>query len=555
MVATLAVAALRCAPVEPLPQQDETIVENVPGALVVTSPARASFVESDKVKVVEVRGTGATAALVVNGAKAEVAEDGSFRALVKPSVGLNVVVAQDGASRLETPFLYGHFASAERMVPGAIAIDIGAAGFSAPPPAASLTTITNLALRGRDLIAPMKGQTFSGSVVGATWSFQVTGGRHGLPLVAFSAGAGGPDVAATVRDVAVEGLLTIGALGFDTTRAISITVDRALVSGATALYVDEDKGELRADIPTASVTLDGFRTDANNFGFPCCVDSVMSRFLRPKVESTIRDGLREEIPKALALTLHGIGLPKTLDLSALGMKKAIAIESRLDGGSFDAKGATLSASVLFGGKPEPGSIGERAPGWLELGRRVELGKDRSAAFGASLSIDAVNQLLFAAWGTGALSIELTKPIVMKLAPQLPPFVSFADSGALRIGLGEVLASRNGEGAPFAAVSVVQEVVPTTEGDAVVLAPKGAPQISITWLTGGAPGSGNNAIADAAREQIARALVPMRFPLPRLALDALGAGFSGQFLGVSAPTLGVDAATARVSAAGSMVLLR
>src|SRR4051812_15326276 len=88
---TLAVFGLRCSSEEP-PRAPDNIVENEPGALVITSPARGAFLVDDG-KAVEVRGTGATPGITVNGAAAEVAPDGSFRTTVKPSPGLNLVIA------------------------------------------------------------------------------------------------------------------------------------------------------------------------------------------------------------------------------------------------------------------------------------------------------------------------------------------------------------------------------------------------------------------------------------------------------------------------------
>ena len=198
---TLAASATACSSEEPALAHDETVVESHPGTLVVTTPARAAFLEDDGSAVVEVSGTGATSALTVNGERADVAADGTFHAKVKPAKGLNLVVALDGESRLETPFLFGHFLPANTPVAHAVALEVGAFGIAATAPAASLESVTNLALAKRDLIGAFKGQSFGGTVTGATWTFAVTGGSNGAANVTLAAVAKGLGVNAAVKDV------------------------------------------------------------------------------------------------------------------------------------------------------------------------------------------------------------------------------------------------------------------------------------------------------------------------------------------------------------------
>jgi hypothetical protein len=553
LAAMLAGSALHCSSEEPAPH-DENLVVSHPSALVITSPARAAFIEDDG-SPVEIRGTGATSALTINGERAEVAADGSFRAKVSPAKGLNLVVALDGDSRLETPFLFGHFVSAETPVKQAVALDVGSRGISGLAPAASLESVTNLALAKRDLIGSLKGQSFAGTVTGATWTFAVTGGGNGAATVGFAAVAKGLGVDAAVKDVIVDGRLSIKALGLTYARDVRITVDRAVVTGDVELAVDDAKGALTAAMPTAEAKLDGFRFDTDNAGFPCCVDSIITGVMKPKVEAAIRDGIRQEVPKAVQLTLDGIGIPKQLDFAAAGVALHIPTATRFDGASFDLNGGTITASTLFGGKPAPGTPGARAPGWLALGRAYAEPPARAPVLGVSFSIDAVNQLMFAAWGSGALAFTFPEPLSAKLTPSLPPIVSVADSGALRVGLGEIVVQRTSSATPLAAVTILQDVVPSGDHDALVLTPKGEPTISVTYLTDDSVGSGgSNLIAAAAKDQLGKFLKPFRIPVPKFALDRLGAGFAGQSLAIESPSVVVDKKTGRVGASGTMTLV-
>lgn len=553
LAVALAASALHCSSEEPASPQDENVVVSHPSALVITSPARAAFIEDDG-SPVEIRGTGATSALTINGERAEVAADGSFHAKVSPAKGLNLVVARDGDARLETAFLFGHFVSAETPVKQAVALDVGSRGISAVAPAASLESVTNLALAKRDLIGSFKGQSFSGTVTGATWTFAVTGGGNGAATVAFAARAKGLGVDAAVKDVVVDGRLTLKALGLTYARDVRITITRAVVTGDVELAVDDAKGALTAAMPTAETKLDGFRFDTDNAGFPCCVDSIITGVMKPKVEAAIRDGIRQEVPKAVQLTLDGIGIPKQLDFAAAGVALHIPTATRFDGASFDLGGGTITASTLFGGKPAPGTPGARAPGWLALGQAYAEPAARAPVLGVSFSIDAVNQLMFAAWGSGALSIAFPEPLSAKLTPSLPPIVAVSESGALRVGLGEIVVQRTTSTTPLAAVTILQDVVPSGDHDALVLTPKGEPTISVTYLTDDNVGSGSNLIAAAAKDQLGKFLKPFRIPVPKFALDRLGAGFVGQSLAIESPSVVVDKKTGRVGASGVMTLV-
>src|SRR6185369_7164300 len=76
---TLAVLGINCSSEEPAPKPDDGVTEAHPGNLVITSPERAAFIEgaTDRSGSVEVRGTGVTSELTINGQRAEVAADGS----------------------------------------------------------------------------------------------------------------------------------------------------------------------------------------------------------------------------------------------------------------------------------------------------------------------------------------------------------------------------------------------------------------------------------------------------------------------------------------------
>jgi hypothetical protein len=271
------------------------------------------------------------------------------------------------------------------------------------------------------------------------------------------------------------------------------------------------------------------------------------------VELAIRDGIRDQLPKAVALSLEGVGVPKQIDFAAAGFAVKLPVATRFDGVAFDANGATITASVLFGGAFPSGTPAAKAPGWLAMGAPYSEPQSRAPVLGVSFAIDAVNQLLFATWGSGSLAYTAPAPLSAKLTAALPPVISIGDGGAVKLGIGEILVQREGSDQPLAAVTVLADVVPSGDRDALVLTPKGEPTVSITWLSDGIVASGRNLVAVAAKEQLNKLLQPFRVPVPKVALEALGAGFAGQSLAIESPSVVADKKTGRITASGAMVL--
>jgi hypothetical protein len=107
---------------------------------------------------------------------------------------------------------------------------------------------------------------------------------------------------------------------------------------------------------------------------------------------------------------------------------------------------------------------------------------------------------------------------------------------------------------MAAVTVMQDIAPSGDADALVLTPKGDPKISISWLTDEIAVGAREIIAVAAQEQLGKFLKPFRIPVPKFALDKLGAGFAGQSLAITSPSVVVNK-NGRVLASGEITLAR
>lgn len=533
--------------------------DNVPGSLVITSPERAAFIKQTSAPL-EIKGTGATPALTINGEPANVAPDGSFTATLRPEPGLNLILASDGDARLEQAFLYGKFESLTTPVPQGVAVSMNAAGVGAKSPSTSLTTVINEALRGRDLIAGVRGQSMSGSSGPFNWSYRVTNARYASVAVSLGARSGGVNATAVVNDVSVTGTITVKApLGISYSRSVTLRAGKTTLAGPVALAVDKASGGMKVSMSNPSTKLEGFRFDSNNAGLPCCVDSLMTNFLRPRVEKALRDGVRQHLPKALEVSLEGLGLPKTLDLSKAGVPKPVPIKTRFDGGEFQSNGMSISASVLFGGafaKDEPGAA---APGWLRLGKTFT--PKRTRPIGASFAVDAVNQLFLTAWGTGAFErapVDAAPLAAIKVDAGLPPILDVTDDGAVSVTLAEIGIEAMAAGERIrTAITVGQAVTPSAQGQTLVFTPKGEPTIAITWLE--APEVIDPAIRDAiapvAKGLVTAFLKPVKLPFPRFSLNAAGGGLAGKSLVITTPKVAVDPAAARLGVEGGLRLER
>ena len=557
--AAIAFSALNCASGED-PSGVEgaaTVRDNIPGTLVITSPERAAFIAKTD-GALEIVGTGASTALTVNGKSVKVDADGSFKARMIPEPGLNVIVAVDGDSRLETPFVYGNFAPFDEQVPHAVAVNVGAKAIHGAPPVASLTTIANMVLKDQNLVGLLEGQNFAGEFAGANFNYRIDRATVGAMRIDLDTSASGLGVKAVVDRLAVKGNLTIR-FGFTKTDDVTISVNKGTVTGDAKLAVND--GVIGGEVPDAEVKIDGFKYDSNNAGFPCCVDGIITNVIQGRIEGVLRDAIRNEVPKAVKLTLEGMGLPTELDLTGIGFAKPIPLASRFDSLDFSTDGGTLTASLLFGRTFEPNEPGSRAPGWLKLGdaslaRKMTVGD----GLGVSFSLDSINQLFFALWGSGSLARPMPNfdPLSdIQITPELPPMISVTEAGAVRVALGEVKLRAKLSGNPFtAAISIMQDVLPSVEEQTLTLTPQGEPLLSITWLDADAVPEGlRKVVVGVAKGQIATYLKPFHFPIPDIALDALGPSFRDHSLAIQAPKLDIDGPAARLALSGEMLMVR
>jgi hypothetical protein len=543
---------------EPAPGPEVT--ENDPGTLAITSPARGAFLTPTADGLITVEGTGATAALQVGGQPVSPAADGSFVATVPATYGLTLIRVVDGTSAIDVPVLYGNYAPSSATVPQAIAFQVNGSGFfNEDPNRLSLTLLADRALGDVDLLAGLQGQTYSGSSFGADWQFDVWGTQYSVATVELVPHEGGISFYASVGDVFVDGTLTVTVLGVGPSGDVTLSATSAEVVGELELYLD-DHGAVHGWVPRVDAWLNGFAYDSGNAGFPCCVDSIMTGILEPKVQDAAREGVEARLAEDVAFALSQLSLPSSLDLAALGLPAVVGIDKVFDGVGMAGGSLSVSAAARFHHPMAPDDPGSSAPGWLVSGSAPGP-LPTSSSFGMSVSLDALNQALFVAWGQGGLEMGFDTESVghVTLAPRLPPVVLPNGKGGLTAAAGEVVADFAIGGNPVkAAFTIIDDVTlaidPATRG--IALVPSGAPQISITWLEAqGIDPVLLQLVAEGAMSKLPALLAPMTLPLPSIPLGAIASTF-GDATGAIAPgsQVLVDSAASRLTVLGDFEIV-
>ncbi|MBM4374066.1 MAG: hypothetical protein FJ095_03200 [Deltaproteobacteria bacterium] len=548
------VAPVDLAPAEPVVEESE------PAALVIFTPRRGAFLEAAEGETVVVKGVGAAPGLTINGEPVTPNEDGSFSTTVIAERGLNLIRAVDDDGSLDVPFLFGDFAPPSKELASALTVRLNASGFkSSDSKNVTLTRLAQLALDDVDLLASLKGQTFSGTFTGGSWSFKVSSTSYDNAKVTFSPRSGGASFQASVANVRVNGTLTVKVL-FTKTDAATIGLDAATVNGNIDASLAAS-GKLSAKGSGVKTALSGFSYDSNNAGFPCCVDWILTKVMQDNVETAVRDNVKKVLETKVGVALNELGLPSAIDLSPTGFSAKVGIKQRFDAASFSSTGASLSVRAHFSAKVDASDPGADAPGWFELGAKP-LTVSTTSPVGLTVSLDALNQALHAAWAQGGLVRTLEDVPTLgevTLSPALPPIVQLTPQGKLIAAVGEVVIDGALAGKPVrAALSVIDEVTPTLDGAAgkltIVTSPK--PVVSLTWLEA-------EHVAPAVRDlvksmvlgQVPKFLAPLELPLPGIPLAAIAPSQANKVavVGPSA-TLKLDPKTNRAAVQGSLVLV-
>ena len=546
--------------------EDQGIVDKNPGALLVTTPPRATFFAEIDGDTILVEGEGASDALTINGVSVLPAEDGTFSTTVTAAEGLNIIELVDGDSALDVPFLFGEFAHPAEWVPSALSLHVSATGFNDPDPTqVSITNLAQRALDNVDIMEGLVGQGLGGGFGPADFEYVIHEASYSGAQVSFGTLDGGASASASVQDIRIVGKLTIKIdipLLPDPKFSDWITLGADWVNVDAAIGVGYQAGALHAAGTWADAGVGGFYYDADNHGFPCCVDDLITEILRPHVRKGIRQAVETEAAKGITLALEDFGLPTQFDIDTDILSTSLDTQHVLDGGQFEADGAMVSVSAsVYPSEIPDGSPGEHAPGWLKMDSQPEPTTLATTPFGISVALDTINQALYAVWAQGSLDLDVPEvPGIEELHVRLdlPPVLMASPEGRLGIHLGEAIATGVFSGNEVEiAVSFLDEAafLLNHEDHTLAITPSDQPLVSVTWLdAGGITDELRPFVTAAIKGELAGMLGALELPLPEIPLDAIASSLATSHAELGPNTeIQFNAVTQRASLFGSMLI--
>jgi hypothetical protein len=350
---------------------------------------------------------------------------------VKPREGINVlhVEKDEGAETRTTdiPFLFGTFNDERAVVPNAVVVRVGTAGLSsggsvalplpAGPTPLNLSQVASQVLRDQgNLLGRLDGTKksiggfgFSGSVKVVRSSYD-----HRNVTVVVTPRAGGVHLEATMSSVSSLVSWEASVVGLDILHdQIDASIGKVKVSADVDLAYDAATKGIRPtlgahDIRVENVELDSAALGRIPFGLAdgledaiaSGAEALINRFADP-----LLDLVKDRVLPKLSVSLDQFKLPSRLDVPYLG--GSVDIAQSFDGAAFQGNG--LSVSLGAGVFAPPQVNGLAAPGWFSRPSGAA-SFDSAKAFGASLSLDYVNQALFAVWKQGLLNRKLSGPV-------------------------------------------------------------------------------------------------------------------------------------------------
>jgi hypothetical protein len=517
---------------------------------------------------------------------------------VRPHDGVNILQVErgegEGREVTDIPFLFGNFKDPRALVADAIAVRVGGAGMSsgpvrlplpATPSALTLSQIASQSLRDqRNVLAAydgtgqrIEGFGFSGSVkvVRSTYDNRSV-------TVAVTPRAGGVHVEADIASAATVIGWEVGVAGLAFGDEITASVAKVHAGADVDLAYDAGTRSIRGRLGASSVRVEGTHLDSAAlsripFGLADGLEDAISFAAEELINglaAPLLDVIGAAVVPDIAFGIEKLNLPKKIDLPLLG--GSVDLAQSFDGASFDAAGAQISLAAAV--TAPAAETAATAPGFLTrpTGRATF---DRAQPYAASVSVDYVNQALFAVWKRGLLNRQVSGPIsqfgistdAIVSNAKLPPVVfPRADGSGLQLHLGEIELTTVFH-TPNAGAAKVRMGVTLIAGAKIALTDGGA-TLTITPTDDesttkfvaeliGVP-SGNEAAAAELvgivklMTPVIEAIIAHDFVLPPIAIPQLDlglitpgfAGRHGRFDGA----LEFDAATSRIGVDGSLI---
>jgi len=428
-----------------------------PPLLEVTSPARGTMEEG--LTMVAVRGTvapspeagAAITRVAVNGVTAELAADGSFVANVAIAPGATllqtVAVDADGNQASDTrAVVTGTLRPADAMIENAISAALSAAALDRlGGSAATLVEQSDLGA----FVAPYNPVIAKGLTNGEEdCLYGKVSVRPGLDVstaaIGLVPGDAGLAIDVELKDLVVPLHARYAAACLDGDTDLTVRARRARVRGTLAVMATAGKFDVRLQSP--QVTLEGFAVDAS--GVPGAVLDLLD--LDQEMGDVLAWAIERFMAPVVDQALRGVAVgPQRVEL--LGRTVEVAVTPA--GVGFDAAGAEVVLDgrlMVVGGDARFVYTEDQVPP-----RRT------GAGFELAVADDTMNQALAGFWASGALALRQPHELGLfdgvALDARLPPVVSPAGDGSLRLALGDLIVDFQTAGATRARVAMNLEM--------------------------------------------------------------------------------------------------
>lgn len=526
-----------------------------------------------------------------------VAGDGTFA--VKPRTGVNILhvegIGAGGMSEVtDIPFLFGEFKDPRSMVKNAIALHINEAGLSKNgttvlplPPGRSALDVSQIAtqvLRDKgNLLAALDGarKDVSGGPFHASVELVRSSYDNKNVNATLTATSRGVHLDATISSVSSRVRWEASVAGVSPDDELTATAEKIMVSADLDVTVEPSTGKLNAKLGDHDIRVEGFDFDSVvlsliPFGLGDRIEDaiasgvqVLINNLADPLLSVVQDAL---IPK-VGLALDQLRIPSNVKIPGIG--GSVDLKQAFDGASFSNGGLFLSATANVAAPAAPNLLA--APGFLSVPTRAAT--FGNVPFGASVSVDYVNQALFAVWQQGLINRQLSGPISMfgvstdaiVADAKLPPVLLVNPEGrGLDINVGELElntvfhATSGGDARVRIAVSLVAgaDIQLTNGGESLVITPShDETRTLVSAELVGVPKGQQEAIDELTGiltilKPVIEGMVTNDLDLPPIAIPAVDlgritpgfAGKKGRFDGV----IKFDGAAARIGVEGKLM---
>ncbi|HEY4182567.1 MAG TPA: hypothetical protein VGM90_37300 [Kofleriaceae bacterium] len=413
---------------------------SAPPTIQVTSPARGTFSDTGTVTVTGIvtdDKPGAT--LKINDQDVTLGSDGSFSAQVAVENGVSIIksIATDKGgqtARDVRAVMAGTVAIADGSMASPLGARVGTQGFMAIGNALG-TTLSAVDIKA---VALAMNPVATGSGCNSVRQIDIEDVSTGTIGVGLVPSAGKLTANVDIAQVYVKAHVKFEAVCITGSTTVTMTANVAHVNGDLALSVKN--GAISADLPTSSVTLDGFDYDIS--GVPGFAEDLVKGKVRTAVENALTNVVKDQVPKLANDQLGGL-LAKPFNANLLGHMVTLSTTPNTIQLSPDGMFAAVDTKVVVAGG--------------EGGMYISAPQPMTAALmpgtgvGVAIADDTVNQLFSGLWAAGAIDqdVKLEGPLAvlsalldddavsLSISASLPPTVS-GEADQLHLAIGDLM---------------------------------------------------------------------------------------------------------------------